>query len=231
MILELKNVKKIYGSRTVLDLENLMFKGATNYAVIGPNGSGKSTLLKLIAGIIDPDDGVILHKNRDNCTNNGTKYIAWLPQKPYLFDMTVIDNIRSGIRERKESITIVEKAIEFAGLGSIAGLNARKISGGEAQKTAVLRTLVLGSELVLLDEPATSIDISNMERIEDCIRTIRKENSTVILTTHDPAQALRMAETVIVLINGRLVEIGPAKEVLRSPRNEETKAFLENWRT
>lgn len=226
MIIELKNAKKIYGKRTVLDLDSLEFREAGTYAVIGPNGSGKTTLLKLIAGIVEMDDGQILY---DGGALNSRKYISYLPQKPYIFDMTILENICSGIKERSDCKKTAWDAIINAGLENIAGINARSVSGGEAQKTAVLRTLVLDREVILLDEPAASIDIANMERIEECIRSMRRKSSTVIFTTHDPSQALRLADTVLVLMDGRLVEKGPAEDVLGAPVNEATRAFLNNW--
>ena len=227
MILELKDMTKSYGGRVVLDIDSFTFEESKCYAVIGPNGSGKSTLLKLIAGIEAADSGYLSYNGE--MTFPG-KDVAYMPQKPYIFDLTVYENIASGIRENKDCDRIAKAAIELAGLGSLAKSNARAISGGEAQKTAVLRTLVLNRELILLDEPATFIDISNMVLIENCIKTMRQNKSTVIFTTHNPSQALRLAEEVLVLMDGKLAESGPVQRVLNSPSDARTREFLNNWR-
>jgi tungstate transport system ATP-binding protein len=227
MKLELSGITKSYGGRVVLDIDSFTFKESGCYAVIGPNGSGKSTLLKLIAGIEAVDWGCVSY---NGVASLPEKSVAFMPQKPYIFDMSVYENIVSGIRGNKDWDKTAKAVIEQAGLGSLAKSNARRISGGEAQKTAVLRTLVLNSELILLDEPATFIDISNMQLIENCIKTMRQDKSTVIFTTHNPSQALRLADEVLVLMDGKLAESGPVQKVLNSPSCARTKDFLNNWR-
>ncbi len=227
MKLELSAVKKSYGGRVVLDICSLTFEESVSYAIIGPNGSGKTTLLRLLAGIETADSGQITYNGK---TSLCRKNIAYLPQNPYVFDMTVYENIASGIRGDKDCHEITTAAISRAGLVSVAQSRAKALSGGEAQKTSVLRTLVLNRELILLDEPATFIDISNMERIEDSIKTMKQNKSTVIFSTHNPSQAMRLAEEVLVLMDGRIVEAGPSQNILNSPSSTQTREFLNNWR-
>lgn len=232
MKLELLKIVKTYQGRTVLQMDNLILESGKSYAILGPNGSGKTTLLRLISAIEKADQGAILYHG-DSRFPEGR--IAYLPQKPYLFNTSVLENLTfamdTGTRAKKENARLqAECALGGLGMKDFSRARAGTLSGGEAQKVALLRALILDKDLVLLDEPTTAIDIPSMKRVEDYVtRTIRKNHSTLIFTTHNPSQAARMADEVIVLWEGRMVEKGPCHQVLFESRQKETREFLQYW--
>ncbi|HEX3045714.1 MAG TPA: ABC transporter ATP-binding protein [Bacillota bacterium] len=232
MKLELLNVTKTYQGRTVLQLENIIFESGKKYAILGPNGSGKTTLLRIASAILKADQGAI-HYNGDPRLPG--ERIAYLPQKPYLFNTTVQGNLTfamdTGTRVKRENARMrAECALEALGMKNFSRAKAGNLSGGEAQKVALLRTLVLGKDLVLLDEPTAAVDMPSMKRVEDYItNVIRKNHSTLIFSTHNPSQAARMADEIIILWDGRMVEKGPCHQVLFESRQKETREFLQYW--
>lgn len=223
----LTGVRKSYGKRVVLNIENLAFDEGKIYAILGPNGSGKTTMLKIIAGIEHPDTGSIQNETNDNLF----KDISYMPQRPYLFHMTVIKNISIGLKKIPDMHTISMEALSKVGMEGFAFYKAKSLSGGEAQRVALARTMVLHKKLVLLDEPSSSSDISSTELIESYIRNVcTKDRSTIIFSTHNPSQASRLADYVVFLCNGVVAEYGPAKDVLHEPKSAAVKKFLENWK-
>jgi ABC-type multidrug transport system ATPase subunit len=223
----LENIKKIYGIRTVLDIGKLEFESGKIYAVLGPNGSGKTTLLRVISDMERADCGSV-------CLIGGGSVgsdMAYLPQKPYIFNMKVIENVALGLGRGRSSINKAAEALDCVGMGAFCRESARSLSGGEAQRVAVARTLVLGKGLVLLDEPASSVDIYSTRLIEEYIKAVNKrDRSTVIFTTHSLSQAVQLADEAVFLWEGRVLEKGEPRSVLDSPHSKEAKDFLLNWR-
>jgi ABC-type multidrug transport system ATPase subunit len=227
MKIRLHNVTKSYRDRVVLNIENLQFDSRKVYAILGPNGSGKTTMLRLIAGIEKADAGVIYY---NDAAHRPYRDLSYMPQKPYIFDTTVLKNVTLGMGNAKEAANEAENALRFFNMQNFIHASACSLSGGEAQKIAILRTLILNKKLVLMDEPTSAIDIPSMKLIEDYIaEVITKNGATMIFSTHNPSQASRMADEVIMLWGGCIVEKGPADSVLHSPRMQETKEFLKYW--
>ncbi|MCR4435332.1 MAG: ATP-binding cassette domain-containing protein [Clostridiales bacterium] len=228
MKLLLNGVAKNYGDRTVLKIDHMAFEEKKIYAVLGPNGSGKTTLLRLIAGIEKPDFGEILYNGRKAVLPGE---IAYMPQKPYMFDVTVLSNVLLGMDKARDRQREAEEALEQVGMRGFMKTRARLLSGGESQRVALARTLVLRRKLVLLDEPASAADIYSTAQIEAYIRmSCARDGSTILFSSHSPSQALRIADEVVFLWDGRVVERGTPEKVLNSPRNVEVKNFLQNWR-
>lgn len=226
-MITMKDLRKKYGDRMVLDIKEIEFKQSSVYAILGPNGSGKSTLLRIISGVERDFDGQI-HFALNGL--NGAE-IVYLPQKPYLFDLTVIDNVTLGIRGQKNAQAKALQALGQVGMESFAKAGMCSLSGGEAQRVALARALVCDCDIVLLDEPASSVDIKSMKFIEDCIiGAARDSQKTVIFTTHNPSQALRLAKEVIILIAGEIAEKGDPEIILKKPIDSRASDFLENWR-
>lgn len=226
-MISIKNIRKKYGERVVLDIKEIEFKLSSVYAILGPNGSGKSTLLRILSGV-EPD-----FEGQVHFTSNGLNRsdIVYLPQKPYHFDLTVMDNVILGIRDQKNAQATAFEALRQVGMESFAKARMCSLSGGESQRVALSRTIVCDSDIVLLDEPASSVDIKSMKFIEECIKNAaQKGHKTVIFTTHNPSQALRLASEVIILIAGEIAEKGNPEAVLKNPKDAKTADFLENWR-
>jgi ABC-type cobalamin/Fe3+-siderophores transport system ATPase subunit len=232
MKVELCGVKKSYTDRMVLDIESLRFESGKSYAVLGPNGSGKTTMLRLISAIEKADNGTIYYDDKSRLSGD---CITYVPQKPYIFDTSVLNNLVLGMdtgtfSRKKIARDQARRALESINMQKFSEARARSLSGGEAQKVAILRALVLGRRLALLDEPTSFIDIPSLKQVEDLITaTVKKNKATLILATHNPSQAARMANELIILWEGRIVEKGPCDRVLYCPQRKETKDFLENW--
>ena len=223
----LKKITKKYGCRIVLDIPSLNLQQGKIYALLGPNGSGKSTLLRLIAGIETPDSGEILY---DGDISFPSGEVAYQPQNPYVFDFTVKKNILLGMGTRPCNETEVEQTLERLDMKDFIMTRSTRLSGGEVQRIVLARTLSRNSKVVLLDEPTSAEDIRGSYLIENFMReTCDRKGPAIIFSTHAPSQALRIADEVIFLWKGKIVEQGKSEDVLRRPKSEEVCSFLRYW--
>lgn len=229
-------LRQVYGGRPVLDLPSLSVHGGETLVVIGPSGAGKSTLLRILALLEAPAAGQIIV---DGFTvDQGSP--ATLPlrrrfgvvlQRPTLFRTSVLKNVAYGLRLRGippvEAHQRARQALDMVGLLSFENQPATTLSGGEAQRLAIARTLVTGPEFLFLDEPTANLDPANVGLIEDVIRRVRRETGmAVILVTHNMPQAERLADRVVFLWNGEPVEIGSRADVLGAPSSRLTRDFV-----
>jgi tungstate transport system ATP-binding protein len=229
MNIKIVDASKEYNGRIVLSLEELNFKEGFIYALMGLNGSGKSTLLECTSGIESFTKGKVFY---DNSTDIELvrENIAVMLQKPYLFNFSVAENIIMGLKFRKFSKrTIDERFDSYRNYFNLEGLlnkNSRELSGGEQAKTALLRTAILETPVTFLDEPTASMDIENTLIAEKLIKNMALNNRSVILVTHDLFQAERVADYVIFLDKGRIIEQGKKNEVFNSPKHKLLKQIL-----
>ncbi len=216
-IYQLKNIKKNLNNFS-LTVKNCSLKRGTIYSVVGPNGSGKSTFLNILSLYQAPCEGQLFFEEQAvDHTNQSLKLnlkrkIAHLMQNPYLFNMSVRENISYGLRVRrvpkKVILKKVEEILKLFSLSRIAEKNAHYISGGEAQRTALARTFVLDAQVYLLDEPAASVDKNSIHRLEELILSFNQEKkAAIILTTHSQEQAYRMSKDIISIIDGQIKDI------------------------
>lgn len=219
MILE--NVRVAYQDRVVLDIPYLAIpqKGIT--VILGPNGAGKSTLLKVIAGVV-PTEG-----NLQELPESRT----YLPQKPYMFCMSVLENVLIALPKQKQDKTRAMKALKLLKMEDFAEKNARTLSGGEAQRVALARTLVSAPEFTLLDEPSSAADVGGALLIENCLRETADSGVGILMTTHNPAQAIRIADWAIMLWDGKLIEQGTPRELLNNPKTPQAEKYAQQWKT
>lgn len=220
-MIELKNVKKVYGERTVLSIDTLRIKKGEHLSLTGANGSGKSTLLKIIAGVI-PCDGYLSVPQR----------VLYMPQKTVLFDMSVLHNITYALTgKKKEKEEIAMEALKKTGLSGLYNKNALTLSGGEGARLALARILVKDCDALLLDEPTGAVDIEGTEIVENAVKEYARQNGcTLITATHSPLQAKRLSDRVIMLQNGRIAEDCTPEELLLDPKTEFGKKFVSMWR-
>jgi tungstate transport system ATP-binding protein len=194
-MIELKGIRVMRKGRLILGLEELRLEEGLSYALIGENGSGKTTLLRLLAGVIQATQGQIKGLA-------GLK-LAYLPQKPYLFRMTVWENVALAAKDSSDSTQSIQAVINAVGMQGFERQEAEKLSGGEAQRVAIARLLLLKPELILLDEPTAPIDVRGREKIDAVIADYVLENgATLIFATHSLEQALKLADRVIKLEDG-----------------------------
>ncbi|RJT82028.1 ATP-binding cassette domain-containing protein [Arthrobacter cheniae] len=199
-------------------------------AVLGPNGAGKSTLLDLLAGLLAPTggraalDGSVLFDvgpGRRVLTEPRGRGVSLLAQEALLFPhLSVLENVAFGPRSRGVHRTTARVTalhwLERAGIGDLAGRRPAHLSGGQAQRVAVARALAAGPSLLLLDEPLAALDVSVAPAIRTLLRDVLAERSAIIVT-HDPLDAFLLADRVLILDGGRVVESGRTGEVLTRP--------------
>ena len=210
----LTGVKKSYGGQTVLDIPALTLQKGCATAVLGPNGSGKSTLLKALAGLI-PCEGSV----------EGLGQCAVMEQTPYMFDYSVEKNIALGGADF--DIGLYYERLE---LSRFMGRNAKRLSGGETQRVALLRAIATGRSVLVLDEPTASADIRSCLLVEAVLGELVGKGYTIIFSTHAPTQAQRLAQMAVMMWEGKAIEYSDAETLLNSPQSEQTRTFLEYWR-
>jgi putative ABC transport system ATP-binding protein len=200
-------------------------------AILGPSGAGKSTLLRLLNRLDEPTGGTILFDGRNYrelAPRVLRRRVGMIMQRAYLFPGTVGDNVRFGPSQHGLSMadSAVEELLEQVGMAGYSGRDAATLSGGEAQRVAITRALANSPELLLLDEPTSALDQASKESVEELLESItRQRGLACVWVTHDAAQAARMADSVLRLEAGRVVDYGPAGEILRAQQviqNEKT---------
>ena len=229
MRIEIEKLKKAYQGVMVLDIERMTIKTGKITAIVGPNGAGKSTLLNLIGNLIQKDEGRILYNGDEKVPE---KDLTLVFQEPYLIASTVKKNIAYPMKLRKFSKEAIEARIrelaEELNLEALLNKKANQLSLGEVQKVALARALSFKPELLLLDEPCASIDPYTTSEIEKILRKMNHSGgTTMIMVTHNLAQARRLADEVILLKKGNLFECCGSEQFFTHPDNEETKKFVE----
>lgn len=228
MIININKAVKNYGSTRVLDIDKLEIKEGI-YVILGSNGSGKSTLLSCIAGLNNLSSGEILYDNKEfsNATRNS---ISILVQKPYLFRNTSYENIIKGLEFKKvkkdEIENRVNKYLNYFDVNLLLNKKSHWLSGGERAKIALLRTAVLETDVTMLDEPTSAMDIESSIKAEKLIKDMATKNKTVIIVTHDVYQAKRIADYVVFMDKGKIIEKGQKEDVLNNPKNALIKQIL-----
>ena len=206
---------KTYGKRTVLELPEITLPQGIITAVIGANGSGKSTFTKVLAGLERADDKKPLLAGVS---------VGYLPQKSFSFRMSTEKNILTNGNDPARAAALM-KALE---IDALKKQSAKKLSGGETARMALCRILMRRYDLLILDEPTAAMDMESTLASEKLIReTCRETGCAVLLITHSISQARRIADRVLVLHQGKLVEQGATEAVLSSPSKEETRRFLD----
>ncbi|WP_432665917.1 ATP-binding cassette domain-containing protein [Wukongibacter baidiensis] len=230
MDIRIEGLVKIYGERTVVNIENMTLEKGRVYGVIGPNGAGKSTMLKIVAGLEDSSRGKTLY-NENPLNDEILKNITYMSQRPYLLRTSVFNNISYPLKIRKyDKRDIEDKVNEIMkelGISDLSSQLATSLSGGESQKVALARALVFEPEILLLDEPTANIDPNSIELIEKVIAKRNTEKGmTAIIITHNMGQAKRLCDEVIFMDKGKVVECGKSEKLISNPQKDETKRFL-----
>lgn len=236
-IVEVSQLTKKYGSKEVLRVDFLGIRKGSITGFIGPSGAGKSTLLRILNLLEKPTEGSVYYDGQKP-TVNGTyqlclrRRMTMVFQKPALLDRSVYDNIAFGLHARrlprKDIDTRVRSVLETVGMSAQSKQNARTLSGGEAQRVAFARALVLQPEILLLDEPTANLDPVNVELLESMIMGLHREaGTTIVVVTHNLFQAQRLATDTAFFYQGQLVEYGATEQIFQKPLREETAAFVE----
>jgi tungstate transport system ATP-binding protein len=201
-----------------LSAENCRLEKGKVYALTGPNGCGKTAFLNLLFFLNPPLNGQIYFEGKKINYRDPEQLLAarrkicYLMQNPYLFNTSVYENVGYGLRMRqfpKEEIhSRIMQILHRLSLTHLRERNARRISGGEAQRVALARTLILDGNVFLLDEPTANVDRDNIHMVEELILSMNKKRDvTVVFTTHSLAQAYRISQNVISVVNGQIKNI------------------------
>ena len=215
----------------MLDLERLDIRRGEVLALVGPSGAGKSTLLRILNFLERPAAGSLAF---DGHALNGSlplevrRQVTTVFQRPVLLRGTVRENVAYGLALRgRRDHGLVHDIIARVGLAGLAQAQAHTLSGGEMQRVALARALVIGPQVLLLDEPTANLDPHNVSLIEDIVRQHNRQyGTTVVLVTHNVFQARRLAHRVGLLLAGKLVELDDTHTFFESPRDPRTLAFV-----
>ena len=193
--------------------------------ILGPNGAGKSVLLRLCHGLLRPTAGEVRWSGPQP-----EKHQAMVFQRPVMLRRSAAGNIRYALKRagvgRADRARRALEALQDVGLAALAERPARVLSGGEQQRVALARAWALRPDVLFLDEPTASLDPAATRAIEEIIATIRDSGTKVIMTTHDLGQARRLADDVVFLHRGRLIEHTPAADFFEHPASPEAAAYL-----
>ena len=211
-------VRTVEGKRIVDGVSVDVARGEV-LAVVGPSGSGKSSFLRLLNRLDEPDGGTVEIGGTDSRAlppRELRRRVGMVLQSPHLFPGTVADNVRFGPAQRGEQVPDgeVESLLARLGLPGTGDRDVSRLSGGEAQRVSLARTLANRPEVLLLDEPTSALDEGSRDEVESLLSgLIRDTGLTCVLVTHDPGQARRMAGRAMTLVGGRVARIGPAAEL------------------
>ena len=235
--LNIRNLSKRYNDTWALRAIDLEVEKGEVFGIIGPSGAGKTTLLRLIATLERPSEGTIQF---DGVDLNGLsdkeilmmrRRMGFVFQNPTVFKRSVYENVAYGLRIRgTRGLSLskrVKEALHLVRLSELESRNAATLSGGEAQRLALIRTTIVEPELLLLDEPTANLDPANVALFEEAISEIVKtQGTTIVLATHNMFQAERLADRVGFLLDGELIEVSETDHLFRDPRDERTRSFV-----
>ena len=232
-IIELRNITKSFDGEVVLDNINLDIYDNEFLTLLGPSGCDKSTTLRLIGGFATPDAGdVIFMGERINDLPPYKRNVNTVFQRYALFPhLNVYDNIAFPLREKKESKAVIdEKVQEMLTLTALKGFEKRSItslSGGQQQRVAIARALINRPKVLLLDEPLAALDLKLRKDMQRELKAIQKATGiTFVFVTHDQEEALSMSDTVVVMSNGKIQQIGTPVDIYNEPKNAFVADFI-----
>ncbi len=223
MLVSLRQSSVVIGGKALLSDVTLDVCAGESVVVLGANGAGKSTFLKVCNGILAPTAGTL------QTVSIADQSLIF--QRPPLLQRSVLDNVRfvlgvRGVAEPARSERALA-ALDACDLRSIAQRNARLLSGGEQQRLALARAWACKPTLLLADEPTANLAPTATREVERLIQAVQMTGTTLMLTTHNVAQAKRLAKRIVFLEGGRLVEDRPAAEFFASPQSAAARSYLE----
>lgn len=234
-ILTVQNLILRRGGVTVLDINELNVTEGRALALIGPNGAGKSTFLLTMAGLLKPGQGKIHYKGSPVITNTDRarmrQSMSVVFQEPLLLNTSVYNNVALGLKFRHLSNTETERdvnsALDYFGISTLTKRSAKTLSGGESKRVSLARAFALKPELILMDEPFSSLDPPSREALINDLRQILTETKiTAVLALHDREETLRLAQDVAVIADGKIVQSGTTSQIFGRPESEFVADFV-----
>ena len=233
MYLSLKNISKKYKDKEILKNISFDIKEGELICILGPSGCGKTTLLNIIGGFVSDFSGdVLLSDENINNIPPEKREIATVFQSYGLFThKNVIDNVSYGLKllkiDKNTRENRAKEMLEKVGLASYEKKKIKELSGGEQQRVAIARSMVLNPKLLLLDEPLSNLDVHLRDVMRKEIKRIQKQfGVTMIIVTHDQEDAFKLADRVIVINEGHIEQIGTPEELYKEPKNNFISSFI-----
>jgi len=230
---EIRGLRKVYGETVALASIDLTIARGDFVVLLGPSGSGKTTLLSILGGFAEPTRGSVLIAGEDVTHVPAAKRPTTTVFQDYaLFPhMSVGGNIGFGLAMRKvpaaERLPRVEAALEMVGLAGMSGRRVHELSGGQRQRVALARALVVEPKVLLLDEPLGALDLNLRRQMQEELTRIQKRiGTTFIHVTHDQDEAMSMADSIVVMNQGRIEDIGAPNRVYLRPATRFTATFM-----
>ncbi len=238
--LSIQNISKQYKNNksVALDVVSVDVCPGEFLAILGPSGCGKTTLLRIIAGLLAPDSGKLFLDGKDITAAPASKRSMGIVFQNYaLFEnMTVLDNVvyAAWLKARREKSATKQEIKDRAmalltdlGIAEFAKKYPASLSGGQMQRVAIARTLILNPDIMLFDEPASALDVATRLQLRTVIKDIQaKFGTTMIYITHDQEEAFAMADRIMVMENAKISQIGTPAEIVGAPANEYVKSFV-----
>ena len=236
-MLEVKNLNKSFDNKKVLKKINFNVNTGDRLAIIGPSGCGKSTCLRCLNLLEEPTSGEILFKEQNilkqkNKLNEIRRHIGMVFQSFNLFDnLTVLENIilapnKLNIMSRDKSIKEAKELLKRFNLINKINNYPKELSGGEKQRVAIIRTLIMRPDIILFDEPTSALDPEMVHEVEDVIKSIADDGMTMIIVSHEMKFIKNVATKVIYMNNGEIIETGSVNDIFHNPKSDSLKKFL-----
>ncbi|MBS7700833.1 MULTISPECIES: ABC transporter ATP-binding protein [unclassified Chelatococcus] len=229
----LKNIVARYGSFLALDHVSLTIDSGQFVTLLGPSGCGKSSTLRIVAGLLEPDEGVVEFNGRDVTTVSSAKRnIGMVFQSLALFPhMTVSQNVAFGLRMKKMPQTDIEKQVrrmlQIVRLDHLADRYPAQMSGGQQQRVALARALAITPSILILDEPFGALDRKLREAMQVELHALTRQlGITALFVTHDQEEALMLSDSIAVMNKGHVEQFGSPAEIYRSPRTQFVADFM-----
>jgi tungstate transport system ATP-binding protein len=236
-ILKATDLTVVLGGHEVLDVPSFEVRQDEVLVILGPNGSGKSTLVLALGMLLKSTTGTVIYRGKPVLTGPqqlaARKHFAAVFQESLLLGGSVFDNVALGLRLHGMANNEIKKRaetwLERFGISSLAKRQAKTLSGGEAKRTSLARAFALQPQILFLDEPFTALDTPTRQALlEDFQSILRETRMTTVLVTHDHNEALALADRVVVLIGGRVHQIGTPEEIFSTPADEDVAGFVQN---
>ncbi|MGE5574662.1 MAG: ABC transporter ATP-binding protein [Ignavibacteria bacterium] len=228
--LQLDNLTKKYCSVEALKSVSLKLQGNKIIVILGANGAGKTTLMRIMAGLETPDTGNFLFNDQDIDARALRQISTLVFQKTAMFTMNVYDNLAFGLEIRKvpkdEISKRIGQALNAVRLSGFEKRRAKKLSGGEQQRIALARAFLLDSNVLLLDEPTANLDPNSAIIIEKAIINKKDGQRIIVMATHNLNQARRMADEIVHIHNGEVIEVAEANDFFENPKSDLTRKFI-----
>ncbi len=232
-IIDLKNISKSYGGETVLNDINLYIRDKEFVTLLGPSGCGKTTTLRIIGGFETPDTGEVCFDGvKINDVPPYKRHVNTVFQRYALFPhLNVFENVAFGLRVAKvkeaEIVKRVKETLELVNLKGFERRSVTTLSGGQQQRVAIARALVNNPKVLLLDEPLAALDLKLRKDMQNELKALHERTGiTFIYVTHDQEEALSMSDTIVVMANGRIQQIGTPTDIYNEPKNAFVADFI-----